>query len=808
MLISLNWLKKYVDVNADPEEISRVLTNLGLEVEEVQFAGVDSPLLVSAYVESCEKHPDAEKLSLCKVNDGSESFQVVCGAPNVAAGQKVIFAKVGAVLPGNFKIKKAKIRGVESFGMICAEDEIGLGDSHDGIIELPANTPLGIPLKNLPGLCDVIFDISITPNRPDALCHLGVARELAAFYGLKMNNPVPQKVEAATPSNSFSIKVDNPEACSMYTAKIISGVKVGPSPGWLVDALKSMGQKSINNIVDLTNYVLLETGHPSHSFDLDKLNGPEIIIRNGKSSEKLQTLDEETRELDSRDLVIADSSGPVCLAGVMGGESTKVDETTSNILLEVAYFDPATIRAQSKRHQLISDSSYRFERGINPLGIEQVSAYLAHLIVDVAGGKIAESPSSFVSKQHPVKPKEISLRLDRVKKVLGHSIPKEDIKRMLEALEVQVTGTDKAKEAYTCLAPGFRPDLEREIDLIEEIARLHDFNNIPDILPSFPMATGFLPPLEVISNKLRNHLSSSGLNEALSLRFAPANQGESLLYSKEEQKEKIIYLKNPLSEEGMTLPINILHNLLQSVSRNQRNQQKDCRLFELGKVFWSDAKKRDAKNPGVIEQDILGIVLCGQWPALSWKKENSEVDFYSIKGLVENALASLGYEAEFKYPANAPYLHPKESAEILVNGQVLGSLGSLHPIAAKNFQIKGECLVGEINLNLLLEQKIKAKQFQSFNNMSSATREMNIVVDKTVSHEQILSWMPLREAKFLQGVKLNSIYEGSEIGDNKKALHYSFTYNHPERSLKDEEINKSQKRISDKLSEIPEISFK
>jgi len=807
MKISINWLNKYTQLKADPTEIAEVLTMLGLEVEEIAIKGATDDNIVSAKVKSCGKHPDADKLSLCKVFDGSETYNVVCGAPNVKADQTVVFARVGAVLPGDFTIKKAKIRGEESQGMICAEDEIGLGTNHEGILELPENTPLGLPLHQIPGMTDTILELSITPNRPDALSHLGVARELSGHYKTALNLPEIPTINDV-PDTDFKIDVMDAQGCPMYTAKIIRGVKIGPSPDWLVTALESVGQKSINNVVDLSNFVLLEFGQPSHTFDLDKIKGRSLTIRQGKKGETLETLDEIKRNIES-DLVIADETGPVCLAGVMGGASTKVDDSTQNILLEVAYFKPQTIRTQARKH-VSSDSSYRFERGVDPLNITYVSDYLCKLICKLTGGTLAEVPETFCNPKHPREKIKVDLRPDKVNKILGLKLSDDEIASLLLNIQIEKLTSDNP-DNITFSIPGFRPDLTREIDLVEEVARLYNFNNIPDELPAYSPVIVELPELESMSLKIRRHLCSLGLNECISLRFAPQKHVEYLQLKSETSEYQSVKLLNPLSEETETLPVSLLHNLLSSAAKNQKNQEKNCRLFEVGKTFIDNKEHRDKKNPGVIEENKLALVLTGEWPSVSWTSGKQSLDFYTLKGLVENLLACLGIKYKMNYGEPVGWLHPGESATILCGKSRVGTFGTLHPKVVKTYDLEPPVMACEISLtNVLnvLPARIKKKAYKPYSTSVSTKREMNIVVNKNMKHQEVLDLMPLNNVKYLEQVKLNNIYEGEGIPENQKALNYSFVYRHPTKTLTDAEVNKIQEKIAKHLEKIPEITFK
>ncbi len=812
MEISLNWLKKYINLDASVEAISTALTSVGFEVEGMQSLGGEAQGVVSAEVLTCSKHPDADKLSLCTVTDGTETFPVVCGAPNVAAGQKVLLAKIGASLPSGLKIKKGKIRGEESFGMLCAEDELGLGDSHEGILVLPPETPLGISLQELPGLTDTRFELNVTPNRPDGLCHVGIARELAAHFQVPLQYPLFQLQEKGPAINSLvTVTVEDQEGCSNYTGRVIQGIKVGPSPTWLKAALKSLGKKSINNVVDLTNYVLLEFGQPSHAFDLKKIHDRQITIRRSRDQEKLTTLDGIERQLAISDLIIADGNGPVCLAGVMGGLGSGVDENTTDIFLEVAYFQPAGIRRQAKRHGLSSDSSYRFERGVDPLHTAWVSDYLAASIVAMAGGEVAQGQIRIQASQHPVTHHKITLRPERVAKVLGKTLDSDTIVRYLTGLELKLVSIDDAG-AFTFEIPGYRVDLEVEVDLIEELARLHNFNQIPTTLPKVALSFKALPPIEKVSRAIRHWLEAQGLQETLHLRFSARKLLDQMLLPDNDLRRKFVPLRNPLSEEWEILPSTLWPSLFNSIGYNQNNQEKTCRFFEISKAFFQTDETRGERSSGVTEEDVLSIALTGEWKDCSWSSDAATVQFHHIKGLIENLLVALKLNAEIVPPSREAFLHPVESADIVLRkGSTftkIGSLGVLHPQVKSNFDLKGSVVIAELSLSKILSAAFALPTFKPFGNFSASSRDINVLVDESISHGEILSKIPRQNIPLLREIKLNSIYRGQGVLEGKKALHYTLVFQHAEKTLTDEEVNTAKEKVSKALLADGRIVFK
>lgn len=813
MIVSLNWLSRYVDLPESAAEISAALTSLGFEVEGVQARGAGVTGVVVGEVRACGKHPEADKLSVCRVFDGVEEVPVVCGAPNVAAGQKVLFARVGAVLPGDFKIRKAKLRGQESFGMICAEDELGLGESHDGILVLSDDAVPGTALQDIPGLCDTVFEISVTPNRPDALGHLGVARELAARFGKPLRAPAAALAEAGPAASTFvSLKVEDDVAAlaPRYTGRVITGVKVGPSPAWLADALKAVGKKPINNVVDCTNFALLEWGQPSHAFDLDMLEGKAVVIRRARPGETLKTLDDETRTLSEKDFVIADANKPLVLAGVMGGTESGVTEKTTNVFLEVAYFEPRAVRAQARRHTLSSDSSQRFERGVDPLSTARVSDYLAALIAQVCGGadaQVAPGRVEFTAPSHPSAPRVVSVRPARASKLLGVDLDAERVTELLEALGIKAVGRDTQGSSVSFAIPGFRVDLEREADLIEEVARRLDYNSIPAILPTFPLLPVALPPGEVQARAVRHALRDLGLSEALSLRFMSRRALENLNLNVGDARLDIVPLRNPLSEEWELLPTTPIPALLQALERNQNTQEPDVRLFELGRAFFARAKSGE-RDTGVREEPVLGLALMGDW------RDNplgvrQPVDFARLKGVIANLLERLRVDLAWETGSTTGYLHPVESVTLKAadTGVVVGTLGSLHPKVQAAYGLRLPVVAAELSLDALLAAPRRALKFRPFATHPASTRDVNLVMPEAVRHGDVVAAVPA-DVENLAGTRLNSVYRGQGVPEGHKALHYTFTYRHLERALTDEEVNTAHARVTAALAAVTGVAIK
>lgn len=810
MQVSLNWLRRYVDLPEDPKDIAASLTSLGFEVEAMQVAGEGVTGVVVGEVRAREKHPEADKLSVCRVYDGQQEWQVVCGAPNVAAGQKVLFAQVGANLPGGLHIKKAKLRGVESFGMICAEDEVGLGQGHDGILVLPADTAVGLGLQAIPDLCDAHFEVNVTPNRPDALSHVGLARELAAKYGRPLREPLEKVAESGTPTGEAArLQVEDGEACPRYVGRVIEGIAVGESPAWLQAALRSVGKNPINNVVDLTNFVLLEWGQPSHAFDLDTLAGQEVVVRRARSGETLTTLDGANRTLSTQDLVIADAEKAQVLAGVMGGVNSGVTAQTRRVFLEVAYFQPAFVRLQARRHGLSSDSSYRFERGIDYLRTEAIADHLAALIAKVCGGNVRRGRVEFLAANHPRERAVVALRPDRVRRLLGVEIQDAEIGKYLSGIGLEPTAS-KVAGALAFRIPGFRGDLTREADLIEEVARLMDYNTIPGKLPSFPLGSGGVTPREALARQIRHTLRDLGLQEALSLRFTSRKQLAKLGLAENDSRLSPVLLKNPLSEDWEAMPTTGLPNLLQALCHNQNNQQNDAALFEVGKAFFVRAKS-DVRDNGIREEALLTLAVMGEWPNSAWNGDHAGIDFYALKGLLENLLRKLGRPLQLAPMAEVGFLHPKESGRLIAQGGdgkvvELGVFGMLHPRVQQAFDLRHKVAVAEIHLDSLLAFAPAAKRFQAFSTQVASVRDFNALIPEAMSHGELLAGLP--KQALLESLRLRSIYRGQGVPEGYKAMHYELIYRHGERSLTDEEVQTAHENVKSALGKDERIRFK
>lgn len=809
MKVSVNWLRRHIELPESVQEIADALTSVGLEVEGVEDAGKVYEKLRVAKVLTCEPHPDSDHLKVTTVDDGAETLQVVCGAPNVAAGQTVVLAPIGCELPlpdgTKLKMKKSKIRGVESFGMICAEDEIGISDNHEGILVLASNLPAGMRFASL-GVYDAVLEVNVTPNRPDALSHRGIARELAAKFGRELK-PLRYELKEGTAPVETKMKLEVVEGsgCTRYVGRVIENVKVAPSPTWLSRLIRSVGLHSVNNVVDVTNFVLMDVGQPLHSFDMGRLEAKAIKVRKAVKGEAIETIDHTKHELAETDLVICDGDRPACVAGVMGGvESEIVDETTS-VFLESAYFDPKVIRKQSKRLGISSDSSYRFERGIDPFMQADVCEYAMALIQDVAGGDVAKGQLEFVGATHKKAKDVIEVREARVKKILGVEIPAREISRYLTSIGLKEVSPLKFE------IPGARPDLEREVDLIEEVARLYGYDNIPYTLPKFEMKPNDLPAQEVLNRKIRHALSAMGMHEALSLRFTSKTLTTALFGENVEgdPRSKPAPLWNPLSEDLGVLPTSLLPNLLKAVAENEKHREESVRLFEVGKGQFRRERK-DERDTGFDEKPLLAIAVAGNWKLEALNDKPLPVSYLDFKGPINTFFKRLGLEITQRLPEKPePFLHPYQQSEVLCGKTVIGRMGILHPAVKKAFDI-GYASVGTAEFDLDLVEKLtrKAVTFTPFSRQVASNRDISLEVDEKVTNESIILRIKSFSPKNLAEVHLKTLYQGDKIAAGKKNLVYTLVYRANDRTLTDEEVNKANDKLREKLTASGDITLR
>lgn len=781
MKISLNWLKDYVDlIDLSTDEIIDKLTMSGLEVEDVTDENELYKNFIVAEVKSVTKHPNADKLSVCEVFDGKENLQVICGASNVAAGQKVVFAPIGTIIPnGNFQIRKAKIRGVESNGMICAEDELLLSDDHSGIMVLNENLPAGKPITEALNLNDVIFEIAVTPNRPDALSHIGVARDLSAIFNRDLHIPeIKLKESKKKASDIASVEIIDSTNCPRYSAKVVLNVEVKDSPEWLKNKLTRIGLRPINNVVDVTNFILHEIGQPLHAFDLDLLEGKKIIVQSTTEEKEFVTLDSKVRKLPKGTLMICDAKREVAVAGVMGGENSEINSSTKNILIESAYFNPSSIRKTSKALQLSTDSSYRFERGTDPGITKYAAERAAQLIAEISGGEVAEGIIDVYPKI--IERKEITLRYQRVTKILGYEISKEKIHQILSRLGIALK--DINETSLLASVPTFRPDLEREIDLIEEIARVNGYDNIP-VVPKISITLEQKVDQQKFEDEVRNIISSLGFSEMIN------NPLES------EWEAKLtgnpITLANPQSVEMSCLRTSLLAGGLNSVKRNLNFGVRDMMLFEVGNVFNKKSDSSIKTFEDISEKQNLILILSGKEEEKFWNTQEKYFDFYCLKGLVnafikkislDNQLADLYYSSENEIYS---YYLTKNFKQ-----QVVGTGGKVKRDVLNKFDINQDVFVFEFDLTALKQISPESKKYIEPPKYPKVHRDFAFIFDKNVQYLDVKNFILKKASKLLKSVELFDIFESESLGRDKKSMAFTLEYFDESRTLTEDEVEK------------------
>lgn len=807
MKVTLNWLKQYVDFNWSPEELTERLTMLGLEVEGVQKLGGEFNGIVVAQVITRDKHPNADKLSVCRVNDGSGERQIVCGAQNFQAGDKVPLILPGASLPMKpgdkepFTIKVGKIRSVESHGMMCSPTELGLPDQVDGLLILRADAKVGQPFAEYLGLAgsDVIYDLEVTPNRPDLNSVIGIAREIAAVTGNPLK--VPELTVASGPVSAVgvtagagvdsfvAVRVDEPDLCPRYTARVVTGVKVGPSPDWLRTALEKVGIRSINNVVDVSNYVMLEIGQPLHTFDyhlIGKGGGgkPTIVVRRATEGEKFKTLDGQERTLTAETLLIADEQHGIALAGVMGGLNTEINDSTKDVLIESAYFKPTNIRRTSKTLGLRSESSYRFERGCD-IGIaDWASRRCAQLILETAGGQLVASAIDACAVE--IKPKEVSLRHPKASELVGVTISTEDQIRHLESLGLQRTSEGEADQQTTFSIPTWRVDLKGEIDLIEEVARLYGVDKIPSTAPRGAIGTN---PFDVVYDQIaeaRRLLSGLGLSEATGQTLI-ADAAAKLAAA----PETLVLLANPLSSDMNALRPSLLPGLLDSLRHNVSRKNYDAALFEVGRVFVN-------VNGQTKEERRVAIALTGQRAASFWNGEEREAkfDIYDLKGLLEEFIEQFGLRGVGFTKRTESTSLLLESATIALGGKlVFGEFGQLLPALAKKYDLRDAVYVAELNLDQLLARRNASKSFKTLPQFPSIRRDVAMLVGDAVTHDAVLDVVKRAKPANLENVELFDVFRGTNVPAGQKSVAYAFTYRAADKTLTDPEVNAAHDKV-------------
>ena len=795
MRVSLNWLAEWIDLPRSTEELCDLLTFGGLEIESVERAGPDLSQVRVGHVAERAQHPNADRLSLCRVDLGDGAVEIVCGAPNVAAGQKVAVISPGARLPDGTKLKKSKIRGVVSNGMICSETELGLGDGHEGILVLPEDSPVGAPLSEVLSSGDTVLDVEITPNRGDWASMIGMAREVRAHFGGALREPATEiREEGAPTADAISISIDAADGCYRYLARVVRGVSVGPSPDWLVAKLQAAGLRSIDNIVDITNLVMLEFGQPLHAFDITTLRGQEIRVRRAGADEKIATLDGQMRELDASDLVIADSDRAVAIAGIMGGAETAVRSDTRDVLIECAHFNPSTVRRTARRLGLHSDSSYRFERGVDAGGLERSIDRAAHLVEELAGGQIA--PGRAESRGDAFAHAEaVELAVERPNRILGTTLDEAEIVSCLARVDIKAKSSGKGQ--LRCEIPSYRNDVTAAEDLVEEVARVHGYQNIPETLPTVALAAVQEPPRHALEFAVRKALAGAGLCETRTFPGTPAADADALRLAEDDTRRNTIQIVNPHLEEARHLRTSLIPSLLRGAHFNLAQGSEPVRLFEVARHFVLSPSAEAGALPD--EPPAVAAVLTQAEGQSLWHVDAPV--FFAAKGALERLFAELGTGMRLRSGSKAPYLHPGAGADLLLGKRVIGEVGELHPEVAASFGIGVPCAVFEVRLQDVLAQKARRTKYREISRQPAVRRDVAILVGTDRTAGELMDGIRKAAGNELVSVDLFDRYDGKGIPDGKVSLAFRLVLQRPDRTLTDAEITKLIDRVSETLVE-------
>lgn len=796
MKLPLSWLKEYVDFELSPKELASLLTFSGTEVEGIKTIGGDFAGIVVGEVMSVERHPNADRLTVCQVNDGSSTLTVVCGAPNVSAGIKVPLATLGATLPNGLKIKKAKVRGIESSGMLCAADELGLSEDHSGLMILPSDVKPGTSFAEIAGPPETVLELEVTPNRPDCLSMIGMAREVATLLGKPLKIPVPVITEASTAVESLaSVTVDDAAGCPRYTGRVVTGITIAPSPQWMQRRLSAAGIRPINNVVDITNYVMLESGQPLHAFDYELLEGRRIVVRRATAGEAMNTLDGAPRELTAEMLLIADAKRPVAVAGVMGGAGSEIRDVTKTVLLESAYFKPADVRKTSKKMGLSSESSYRFERGVDIGNVEWASRRASQLMGECAGGVAARG----VIDVFPVKPPQaqVTLRFDRMRDLLGIEITTEKVLSIFTALGFGIVSGD----AMRCVVevPAFRVDIAQEADLIEEVARIYGLDKVPSPSPVARIVPGASDKTTRALLALRENLIGLGLCETMNYSFLSEKLLDLVGFG---EMTKRVVLPNPISADHTVLRDSFIPQMIETLGKNRARQATEAALFELGRVFFKDA---DGRNT---ETDRLCIGLMGPVGRTGLAKSQLVKDedmFQWIKGILEAlgraqhvAAISRGglcrLDIELK-PLVAPCFDEGRAVAVWLAGTCVGVMGLVSERLRNEWRMSDPIAVLELDLRPFLADVLRIPSAHGVGAFPSVERDVAMVVDDAVTHEAILRSVWTAAPAELVDIRLFDVYRGENLGKGRKSMAYSLTYRSMEKTLTDEVANAFHDKI-------------
>ena len=788
MNVSIKWLKEYVHFDLSPEALAERLLMLGMEIESIKQLGEGLDRVVVGRINTIDKHPKADKLVLCSVDVGAGTdAQIVCGAPNAREGLVAPVALIGAELPNGLTIKRAKIRGEESQGMLCSEQELAISEEASGLMELPDDMQTGAPIVDALGLDDVVLELEITPNRPDCLSMIGVAREISVAVGNPLRLPevnIQQRMTAI--HNLTSVTIEAPDLCPRYAARVIQGVKIAPSPTWLQRRLEAIGVGTINNIVDITNYVLMEYGHPLHAFDYHQLTENRIIVRRAKPGETLKTIDTEERELTPDMLVIADAENPVALAGVMGGFDSEITDQTVDVLLESAYFHPPSIRKTSKDLGMHTEASHRFERGADPEGVIPAINRAAQLIVEIAGGEICSGiVDAYPGKQEAT---NIKFRPERANFVLGTEISEDEMRDILSRLGFTVS------DAFEVTVPTFRPDVSQEIDLVEEIARVYGFDNIPTTLPRGDIPIPKVDPKEDLRERVKTYLLQCGMMEAMNYAFYHRDVFDRIRLESTDPLRQAVQIANPLSEDQSIMRTTLLPSLLANAQRNRNHQINDVQFFECSKVFIPSGTDEYPNEP----ERVAGIIV-GNLGAGVYGDPLRPADFFDIKGIVEGLLDRCGISDYIIAHTDHPVFHPGRRAEVRIEDEVLCVFGEVHPEVLENYDLLHKAYLFELDFERLIGVVEPSKQFESIPIYPSVNRDLAIVLDVDTPASHPTEIIQSAGGELVSGLHLFDVYTGEQVPEGKKSLAFAIEYRSTTETLTDEIVDRVHGGILEQL---------
>jgi phenylalanyl-tRNA synthetase beta chain len=784
MKVSYKWLKELVDFDWSPEELAAKLTDAGVEVETITPLGRGLEKVVVGEIKRIHKHPEADKLSVCVVEIGSEFLQIVCGASNVKEKAKVPVALIGAKLPIGVEITKTTKRGVDSFGMICSERELGIGEDQSGIMILDSQLKIGIPISVALDLEDFVLDLDLTPNRADCLSVIGVARDVAALVGSSLRkSPIEFSEIDESIKDWVEVEIEDSSACPRYAARVIRDVKIKSSPFWLRRKLESVGMRSINNVVDITNFVMMETGHPLHAFDYDLFSQKKVVVRRAKGGEKFITLDQVERKLNEEILLITDGKKPVAIAGIMGGMESEVSSNTKDVLLESAYFDPKVIRRGRIFLGISTEASQRFERGVDPNGVVNAANRAGQLLEELAEGKVLKGLVD--DYPSPIKPLQVTLRPQRVNQILATNLGSQQMVQILKSLDMEIRENKDLKVTI----PTFRPDLSREIDLIEEITRIYGYDKIETSLRASGNLVTHLSQEDKLLMNLKEFLIGKGFFEVLTNNLVDPGILEKLCPDLSSVK-----LQNPLSEEMSVLTPSLAPNLLSVISWNKNRKEENLRIFELGKVYLH----RENQMPE--ERLHLGLALSGKREPIHWGMEEREVDLYDLKGVLESSLDYLHVSFRLHLEKNA-LLKPDSSFEVTVDGTRMGILGEVAEEILELLEIKDKVFIAELDFGKLWASIPRTKTFLSLPKFPPVDRDIAILVDEEILSERIKDRIKMVGGDLIEKLLLFDVYRGKQIPPGKKSLAYSIRYRSRDKTLTDQEVEKINQKVISELEE-------